>query len=69
MQTNLVVQGLELMLVGMATVFVFLVLLVVATTMMSSLVQRLQPALAEDAVSEEEIAAITIAVARHRGDA
>lgn len=69
MQTNLLIQGVELMLVGMATVFVFLTLLVLATTLMSGLVQRLQPAPAADAVSAEEIAAITVAVARYRGDA
>ncbi|MCG8393032.1 MAG: OadG family protein [Pseudomonadales bacterium] len=36
----LMTQGLELMLIGMGVVFVFLVLLVGVTTLMSALVQR-----------------------------
>ncbi len=69
METDLLTQGVELMLVGMGTVFVFLTLLVGATTLMSRLVMRLQPdsAGAEgSAASVEEVAAITAAIARHR---
>ena len=33
-------QGIELMLYGMATVFTFLVLLIIATALMSALLQR-----------------------------
>lgn len=40
MQGTLMQQGLELMLFGMGTVFVFLALLVVATTGMSAMMQR-----------------------------
>ncbi|MCR8923231.1 OadG family protein [Dasania sp. GY-MA-18] len=40
MQQTLMQQGAELMLYGMGTVFVFLTLLVVLTTIMSSLIQR-----------------------------
>lgn len=36
-------QGLELMLYGMGTVFVFLALLVLTTSLMSALVQRFLP--------------------------
>jgi len=61
-------QGLELMLAGMGTVFVFLTLLVGATTGMSALVQRFQPAtpIAADPATEEEVAAITAAITLHR---
>ena len=41
MQDNLIDQGLNLMLYGMGTVFVFLTLLVFATTLMSRVVNRL----------------------------
>ena len=41
MQNTLVQQGIELMLFGMGTVFIFLALLVVVTTVMSALVERL----------------------------
>ena len=40
MQNELVQQGIELMLFGMGTVLTFLVLLIIATTAMSSLLQR-----------------------------
>ncbi len=40
MQSNLMQQGVELMLYGMGTVFVFLVLLIVVTSIMSSLLGR-----------------------------
>lgn len=68
MNTDLLEQGLELMLAGMGTVFVFLTLLVFATTGMSALVQRFSPAAQIDAdgVSDEEVAAITVAIAQHR---
>jgi len=41
---ELVTQGLTLTMYGMGTVFVFLSLLVAATTLMSSLLQRYAPA-------------------------
>ncbi len=44
MQETLLQQGVELMIFGMGTVFVFLALLVVVTTAMSSLLQRFLPA-------------------------
>ncbi len=40
MQQSLMQQGIELMLYGMGTVFVFLAVLVVTTTIMSALLQR-----------------------------
>jgi len=69
---NPIIQGLELMVAGMGTVFVFLTLLIFATAGMSALVRRFTPAPAPApvpkaaGVSEEEVAAITAAVARHR---
>ena len=65
MQPTLLDQGVTLMLVGMGTVFVFLTLLVVAMTGIASIIKRLSPATAEG-VSDEEVAAITAAVATHR---
>ena len=69
----LMAAGLELMLVGMGTVFVFLTALVAATYGMSALVQRWMPTVqtstepqGEREVSAEEVAAITLAIAEHR---
>ncbi len=62
--------GLELLLVGMGTVFLFLTLLVLATSGMSALAQRLVPAApveeAGDGPSAEELAAISAALHQHR---
>ena len=67
MQAGLLEQGLTLMLVGMGTVFVFLTLLVAATSLMSALTARLLPApVAESPVSDEEVAAISAAINRYR---
>lgn len=44
MQPSLLQQGVELMLFGMGTVFAFLACLVIVTTLMSKLLQRLAPA-------------------------
>ena len=57
-------QGVTLMLVGMGTVFLFLTILVAATALMSRAVLALQPVSTE--VTDEELAAITAAVAQHR---
>lgn len=64
MQPTLLEQGLELMLVGMGTVFVFLTLLVAGMTLLSSVVRRMTPA--AELVTDEEVAAITAAIAVHR---
>ena len=73
---NLLNAGVELMLAGMGTVFVFLTLLVGATMLMSVLVQRLVvPAAVPEGKAEpgqgtdpspEEMAAISAAVHQHR---
>jgi len=49
MQNTLIDQGLNLMLYGMGTVFVFLTILVFATRAMSFVVNRLSPEQANDA--------------------
>jgi len=67
MEDDLLSQGLELMLAGMGVVFVFLTLLVGATTLMSRVVMRFRPANAPPD-DEEEIAAITAAIAHHRAE-
>ena len=66
MTNSLIKEGLELMLVGMGTVFVFLTLLVMVTTLMSRMVMRRQSKSTASDITDEEIAAITVAVARHR---
>ncbi|MCH8140560.1 MAG: OadG family protein [Proteobacteria bacterium] len=69
MSSDLLVEGVQLMAVGMGAVFVFLTLLVLATAFMSRLVLRFQPVAAageEGEVGDEEVAAITAAIAEHR---
>jgi len=65
MQATLLNQGITLMLVGMGTVFVFLTLLVVMMSVMAQVIKRVTPS-AEEGVSDEEVAAITAAIAQHR---
>ncbi|MEO1203275.1 MAG: OadG family protein [Pseudomonadota bacterium] len=60
MQSDLLAEGLTLMLAGMGTVFVFLTVLVLAMTLMSKLVYR--PAPGGDDIDDETIAAISIAI-------
>ena len=66
MQPTLLDQGLNLMLVGMGTVFVFLTLLVGAMSLMATIVRRFSPAASDAAATDEQIAAITAAIAQHR---
>ena len=66
MPPTLLDQGLMLMLVGMGTVFVFLTILVIGMSLMAFVVKRFAPAPIEAGVSEEDIAVITAAIARHR---
>lgn len=68
MQNELLNQGLTLMLAGMGTVFVFLTVLVIAMTLMSRVLAHFQgpPAAAE--ISDEEVAAISAAITRHRNN-
>ncbi|MCO7224199.1 OadG family protein [Pleionea sp. CnH1-48] len=71
--SDLLLEGLTLMLIGMGTVFVFLALLVVTLTLTSNLILKFWPeAEATDshdtAASDngEVIAAITAAIHQHR---
>ncbi len=54
------------MLAGMGTVFVFLTTLVIVTTSMSRLVMRFQPKLVSSDITDEEVAAISVAIVQHR---
>jgi Na+-transporting methylmalonyl-CoA/oxaloacetate decarboxylase gamma subunit len=53
------------MLVGMGTVFVFLTILVIGMSMMSVIATKFSSANASGNASEEEVAAITAAIAQH----
>ncbi len=74
MEGSLLSQGLELMLIGMGTVFSFLTLLVFATLGMSALARRLQPQAsaapgtggAQPPTDPALVAAITAAIHQHR---
>jgi sodium pump decarboxylase gamma subunit len=68
MEGSLLEQGATLMLVGMGTVFVFLTLLVVAV----SAIKRFAGLFKEEehvvaGIQPDEVAAITAAIAKHRG--
>ena len=66
MQPTLLDQGLTLMLVGMGTVFVFLTTLVAAMTLMAAIVKQFTPVAEIDGVTDEEVAASTAAISKHR---
>ena len=75
MNQLLIDQGVELMTYGMGTVFVFLTLLVCATTLMSTLLGKFsasetvspkQPVKNKDEIDSHVIAAITAAIKLHR---
>lgn len=76
MQPTLIEQGVELMLYGMGTVFVFLALLIAATSIMSALIQRyakpeeviLKRAVNNPVVTDDDqvIAVISAAIHKYR---
>ena len=75
MQNQLLQQGIELMLYGMGTVLTFLVLLILATTIMSSLLKRFgkaEPAVKSTAATktpgndDQLIAVISAAIHKYR---
>ena len=68
METSLLDQGITLMLVGMGTVFSFLTILVIGMSTMSAIAMRFSQATTDDGVSDEEVAAITAAIAQHRNN-
>ncbi len=66
MTDSVLMQGFDLMIVGMGTVFAFLGLLVAAMAIMSRISMRLRTHAAQAGVPDDEIAAIGAAIARHR---
>lgn len=66
METSLLDQGITLMLVGMSTVFVFLTVLVGAMSLMSLVARRFLVRVDDAEITEEEVAAISAAIAQHR---
>ncbi len=66
MEESLLQLGTMLMIAGMGTVFVFLSVLVGAMFLMSTAVRHFQPAVPDDEVTHEEVAAIAAAIRRHR---
>jgi oxaloacetate decarboxylase gamma subunit len=66
LETSLLDQGITLMLVGMGTVFSFLTILVFGMTTMSAIAMRFSQSKTDDGASDEEVAAITAAIAQHR---
>lgn len=72
MQTDLLARGVELALIGMGTVFVFLTMLVLATLLMSWLIQRFSPVtvaqpvvVGRKAADDGELIAVIGAAIRH----
>ena len=76
METNLVLEGFKFMGLGMATVFLFLIIMIIMMNVMSAIVHKFFPepqANLESATSTENnknnkkiIAAITAAIAHHK---
>ena len=66
MESQLLEQGVELMLVGMGTVFVFLATLVLAMGLMTRFANLIEPPVDDAGPSSEEVAAISAAIALHR---
>lgn len=66
MEESLLELGAMLMIAGMGTVFVFLTVLVGAMSLMSTAARRFQPAASDDEVTDEEVAAIAVAIRRYR---
>jgi oxaloacetate decarboxylase gamma subunit len=74
METNLILEGLKFMGLGMGTVFVFLIIMIFFMNMMSSIIDKFFPepkASEEPSVSAQQdnkkiVAAITAAIKHHR---
>lgn len=66
MESELLQRGFELMLVGMGTVFTFLTVLVFAMNLMSRLAALIEPNGTQDGPTDDQVAAITTAIARYR---
>jgi len=75
METNLILEGIKFMFLGMGTVFVFLIVMIACMNIMSSIINRYFPepqssvdgATATTQVDNKKIvAAITAAITHHR---
>ncbi|QOP41561.1 OadG family protein [Sulfurimonas marina] len=75
METNLVIEGIKFMFLGMGTVFAFLVILIIAMNLMSSVIHKFFPEpqasadvsnTAKQQDNKKVIAAITAAIKYHR---
>ena len=75
METNLVLEGFKFMGLGMGTVFAFLIIMIVCMNIMSKLIHRFFPEPQASATpsapaqqdNKKVVAAITAAIAHHRG--
>lgn len=74
METNLVMEGIKFMFLGMGAVFLFLILMIVAMSIMSSLLHKYfpephtspKPAVEPQTDNSKIVAAITAAIIHHR---
>ncbi|WP_304546302.1 OadG family protein [Sulfurimonas microaerophilic] len=75
METNLVIEGIKFMFLGMGTVFAFLVIMIIAMNLMSSVIHKFFPEpqanadvtdTAKQQGNKKVIAAITAAIKYHR---
>jgi len=77
METNLVIEGVKFMFLGMGTVFLFLIIMITCMNIMSYLTNRFFPEPQakldiQSATPQQDnkkiVAAITAAIMHHRGD-
>ena len=72
METNLILEGFKFMGLGMGTVFLFLIIMIAAMNIMSTIIDRFfpEPQAANTAPAQKDnkkiIAAITAAIKHHR---
>ena len=73
METNLVLEGIKFMILGMGTVFVFLTIMILCMNLMSRIIQRYfpepQPSVESTSSQKDKkkiVAAITAAIKYHR---
>jgi len=74
METNLVIEGFKFMILGMGTVFAFLIIMIVCMNFMSNIIHKYfpEPQANADVPSSTQkdnkkiVAAITAAIAHHR---
>lgn len=64
--SEMILAGIELMFIGMATVFVFLTLLVLLVSAVAKIIQRLSPPSAQEDIDANVVAAISASVHKYR---